>query len=118
MPGLSPTPDPATPDLIRALIHAHRETQADHRAALAADHDHDLDTARRRLAAIHTRLRALGYADLADHLDDETRAGTALIVALTCTDTHRPDELPAALAAFAHHRAGVESARAGRLAAG
>lgn len=118
MPGPSPTPDLPTPELLGALIRAHRDTQADHRAALAADHHHDLDTARRHLAAIGTRLRGLGHHDLADQLDQETRAGTALIVALTCADTHRPDELGTAVATFAHHRARVDSARAHWLAAG
>ena len=106
-----PGPPPA-PDLLHALIRAHRDTQADHRAALAADHHHDLDTARRSLAAIDARLRGLGHDDLAAQLDRETRAGTALIVALTCADTHRPDELGAAVATFAHHRASVDSAHA------
>lgn len=112
MTGPPPTPDLPTPDLLSALIRAHRDTQADHRAALAADHDHGLDTARRRLAAINARLRALRQDDLADQLDQETRAGTALIVALTCPDTHRPDELSDAVAAFTDHRSRVDATRA------
>jgi hypothetical protein len=108
----SPTPDLPTTDLLSALIRAHRDTQADHRAALAADHDRDLDTASRRLAAINARLCVLGQPDLAEQLDKETRSGTALIVALTCCDAHRPDELGAAVTAFADHRARVDAARA------
>lgn len=92
------------------MIRAHRDTQADHRAALAADHARDLAAARRRLDAIDTRLRTLGHPQLADQLLAETRSGTALIVALTCPD-QPGGELAAALTAFAHNRHGVDASR-------
>jgi hypothetical protein len=102
-----------TPTGVKALIRAHRDAQADQRAAIAADHDRDLAAARVRLAAIETRIRSLGFPALADLLETETNAGTVLIVALTCPDEERPtvaattagmtaqDELGRALAVFA-----------------
>lgn len=111
-----PAAGPAT------LIRAHRDAQADHRAALAAEHDRDLAAARTRLAAIDTRLRALGHAPLADQLTRETHAGTALIIALTCSaepvHDQNTNELGAAMAAFARTRAGVDAASRHRPAAG
>jgi hypothetical protein len=107
-----------TPPGVQALIRAHRDAQADQRAAIAADHDRDLTAARVRLAAIETRIRSLGFPALADLLETETDAGTVLI-ALTCSDEERPtvaattvgrpaqDELGRALAVFARQRADV-----------
>jgi hypothetical protein len=121
MPAMLPTPPG-----VQALIRAHRDAQADQRAAIAADHDRDLTAARVRLAAIETRIRSLGFPALADLLETETNAGTVLIVALTCPDEERPtvaaatagrpaqDELGRALAVFARQRADVDTiSRAG-----
>jgi len=57
-------------------------------------------------------LCALGQPDLAEQLDQETRSGTVLIIALNCCDAHRPDELGAAVTAFTDHRVRVDTARA------
>jgi hypothetical protein len=80
-----------TPTGVKALIRAHRDAQADQRAAIAADHDRDLAAARVRLAAIETRIRNLGFPALADQLETETNAGVVLIVALTCSDQDAHD---------------------------
>lgn len=119
MPAMLPTPPG-----VQALIRAHRDAQADQRAAIAADRD--LTAARLRLAAIETRIRSLGFPALADLLEAETNAGTVLIVALTCPDeehstvaattagTPAQDELGRALAVFARQRADVDTiSRAG-----
>ena len=111
-----------TPTGVKALIRAHRDAQADQRAAIAADHDRDLAAARVRLAAIETRIRNLGFPALADQLETETNAGVVLIVALTCPDQERPttgqrttkqDELGRALARFAQLRADVDTSPPG-----
>lgn len=102
------TASPQVPEVLERLARAHRDAQADHRAALAADHARDLDTARRRLSALEARLRGLGHPQLADQLTDEARAGTALIVALTCPD-QPADQLSHAMSTFAQNRAGVDA---------
>jgi hypothetical protein len=106
-----------TPPDVQALIRAHRDAQADQRAAIAADHDRDLTAARVRLAAVEARIRSLGLPALADLLETETNAGAVLIVALTCPDqepattagTTEQDELGRALARFAQQRADVDT---------
>jgi len=106
MPQL-PHPDSALAPWIRA----HRDAQSDQRAAVAAEHARDLAAAQQRLTAIDTRLRALGHSSLADQLTAETRAGTALIVALTCPAELATDELAGAIATYTHHRSGVDATR-------
>jgi hypothetical protein len=106
-----------TPPGVQALIRAHRDAQADQRAAIAADHDRDLTAARLRLAAVEARIRSMGFPALADLLETETNAGAVLIVALTCPDQESPtaagtaaqDELGCALARFARQRADVDT---------
>jgi hypothetical protein len=88
---------PSQPD-VEWLVRAHREAQADQRAAIAAEHDRDLTRARLRIAAIDARLCEHGHHNLADQLDRETAAGAALVAALTCPDQRGsggedPDEL-------------------------
>jgi hypothetical protein len=121
MPAMLPTPPG-----VQALIRAHRDAQADQRAAIAADHDRDLTTARVRLAATEARIRSLGFPALADLLETETTAGAFLIVALTCPDQDRgttagttaQDELGRALATLARQRADVDTISSQRQAAG
>ena len=104
--------------LVTALVRAHRETQADQRAAIAAEHQHDLGRARLRLAAIDARLRDNGATELADQLAREAEAGAALIAALTSPLHSDPgdrmqgggDELDSMLATYTLRRNEVHSA--------
>ncbi len=102
---------PPLADLLGSLVRAHRAAQADHRAALAAEHARDLAAARRQLAAIDARIRELGHPDLADQLSGETTTGIALIVALT-GPSEPSNELGSAIAAFVRTRADVDATRA------
>ncbi|MCE0765957.1 hypothetical protein LWC35_24065 [Pseudonocardia kujensis] len=102
---------------VEALVRAHRDAQADQRAAIATERDRDLGRARLQSAAIEARLRAHGHDALADQLEHEATAGATLIAALTapdhCSGGRDVDQLGQVLTVFAQRRAAVEqSARA------
>ena len=105
--------------LVAALVRAHRETQVDQRAAIAAERRHDLSRARIRQAAIDARLRRHGAAELADQLGREAEAGATLVAALTSPQHDDPnrhddggggDELDSVLTAYTLRRNEVHSA--------
>ncbi|GAA4546743.1 hypothetical protein [Pseudonocardia xishanensis] len=105
--------------LIAALVRAHRETQVDQRAAIAAERQHDLSRARMQLAAIDARLRRHGAVELADQLGREAEAGATLVAALTSPPHDDPsrhdggvggDELDSVLSAYTLRRNEVHSA--------
>lgn len=94
---------------IHGLVGAHRHNQAGQRAALAAESRRALVAADHRATVILEALRRCGAPAVADQLDQEARAGTSLIVALTSDDT-TPAELAAAIHAYVHRQAAVEQA--------
>ncbi|MFR9802763.1 hypothetical protein ACL02T_10725 [Pseudonocardia sp. RS010] len=96
---------------VEALVRAHRDAQADQRAAIATERDRDLGRARLQSAAIEARLRAHGHDALADQLEHEATAGAALVAALTaphCSGGRDVDQLGQVLTVFAQRRAAVE----------
>ncbi|BBG05841.1 MULTISPECIES: hypothetical protein [Pseudonocardia] len=91
------------------LAHAHRATQATHRAALAAEHPGPLATAQARLQAITTALRQAAHPALAAALDAEATTGAVLQCVLTADDDTSAAELTDALADYQHRRAAVDA---------
>jgi hypothetical protein len=99
---------------VEALVRAHRDAQADQRAAIASERARDLGRARLQGAAIEARLRTHGHDALADQLAREATAGAALVAALTAPDhssgSRDVDQLGQVLTVFAQRRAAVEQA--------
>ena len=97
---------------VEALVRAHRDAQADQRAAIATECDRDMRRARLQGAAIEARLRAQGHDALADQLEHEATAGAALVAALTapddCSGGRDVDQLGQVLTVFAQRRVAVE----------
>lgn len=91
------------------LVHAHRTTQATHRAAVAAEHPGPLAAAQGRLQAITTAIRRSAHPALAAALDAEASTGAVLQCLLTADDDTSAADLDHALADYQHHRAEVES---------
>lgn len=91
------------------LAHAHRSTQATHRAALTAEHPDPLAAAQARLQGITTALRRSAHPALAAALDAEASAGAVLQCLLTADDDTSAADLDHALADYQHHRAEVDA---------
>jgi hypothetical protein len=94
---------------VHALVGAHRHTQAEHRAALAAESRRGLAAAEHRATVVLEALRRCGALAVADQLAQEAQAGSGLIVALTSDDT-TPAELAAAIHAYTQRQVAVEQA--------
>lgn len=101
----------ATQQQARALqlAHAHRATQAIHRAALAAEHSDPLADAQARLHGITTAIRQTAHPALADALDVEATSGAVLQCLLTADDDTSAAGLEDALADYQHRRADVDA---------
>lgn len=91
------------------LAHAHRTTQATHRAALAAEHPGPLADAEARLQGITTALRQAAHPALAAALDAEASTGAVLQCVLTADDDTSAAGLDHALADYQHRRADVDA---------
>lgn len=91
------------------LAHAHRATQATHRAALAAEHPGPVDSAQTRLQNITTALRRAAHPALAAALAAEATTGAVLQCVLTADDDTSAAGLDGALADYQHRRADVDA---------
>ena len=91
------------------LAHAHRATQAAHRAALAAEHSGPLADAEARLHGITAALRQAAHPALAAALDAEASTGAVLQCVLTADDDTSAADLDHALADYQHRRADVDA---------
>jgi len=110
MSTLSTSPATEPTERIRALVSAHRHAQAEHRSALATESRRALAVAAaRRALLVDEALRHAGTTALAEQLQHEAHAGTALIIALTSDDTD-PREVEAALTGYQRYRASVDTA--------
>ena len=101
----------ATQQQARALqlAHAHRATQATHRAALAAEHPGPLADAEARLHTITAALRQAAHPALAAALDAEASTGAVLQCLLTADDDTSAAGLEDALTDYQHRRADVDA---------
>ena len=108
-PGGAGTPTAQQQARAVQLAHAHRATQATHRAALAAEHPGPVDDAQARLQAITTALRQAAHPALAAALDAEATTGAVLQCLLTADDDTSAAGLGHALADYQHRRTAVDA---------